>query len=412
MFPPSLATRSWISLLVTALLVIALVPGAFAQPSSDEVRRDLEAVRARLEQIDEQRGQAVDAYNNAQDALDQANAELDAIREQIATLEHAHEDLTGVVEQHVRRLHKMGPGLELSAIVAANDPTEAGTKAATVRRILEGQRTDLEALSANQTEIDAAEARLVDAQQDAAARAAQLEQQHTEIDALFAATEDEAREAEALLADTIEREEEERRLREEEERLRREAEAELRRQQEREAERRAEEERTQRRLAQQREAEERAARQAAEQQPEPTRERPAEQRPETPDAPESSPQPAPSTRSSADVAVQTALAQLGKPYLYGGGGPNSFDCSGLVSYAWRAAGVTLPRSSSAQHAALRSVSRDQLQPGDLVFYHSPVSHVAMYIGDGRVVEAPNSGGVVRIREDGLTRRGVVGFGRP
>lgn len=412
MFRPSLSARSWISLLITTLLVVSLVPAAIAQPSSDEVRRDLEAVRERLEEIDEQRGQAVDDYNNAQEALDQANAQLDTLRTQIATLENEHDGLTEVVEQHVRRLHKMGPGLELSAIVVANNPTEAGTKAATVRRILDGQRTDLEALNANQTEIDAAEARLVDAQQDAAARAEKLEQQHAEIDALFATTEDEAREAEALLVDTIEREEEERRLREEEERLQREADAELQRQQERAAERRAEEEREQR-FAQQQAAEERAAEErAAQQQPAPDQERPAEQQPDTRSAPEPEPQPAPSTRSSADVAVQTALAQLGKPYVYGAGGPNSFDCSGLTSFAWRAAGVTLPRSSSAQHAALQSISRDQLQPGDLVFYHSPVSHVAMYIGDGRVVEAPNSGGVVRIREDGLTRRGVVGFGRP
>jgi peptidoglycan DL-endopeptidase CwlO len=124
------------------------------------------------------------------------------------------------------------------------------------------------------------------------------------------------------------------------------------------------------------------------------------------------PQPAPAARASADVAVQTALAQLGKPYQWGGSGPNSFDCSGLTSYAWRAAGVTLPRTSGAQYAGTRRISRAELQPGDLVFYHSPISHVAMYIGNGQVVEAPNSGNNVRIRSDGLTRRGIVGFGRP
>ncbi len=110
-------------------------------------------------------------------------------------------------------------------------------------------------------------------------------------------------------------------------------------------------------------------------------------------------------------AVEVALAQLGKPYQWGASGPHRFDCSGLTSFAWAAAGVTLPRSSRMQYNATTRISRSELTPGDLVFYHSPISHVAMYIGDGKVVEAPNSGNNVRIRHDGLTRRGVVGFGR-
>ena len=113
----------------------------------------------------------------------------------------------------------------------------------------------------------------------------------------------------------------------------------------------------------------------------------------------------------AEVAVDVALAQLGKPYRWGGSGPHSFDCSGLTSYAWAQAGVTLPRSSGAQYSGTTRISRSELRPGDLVFYHQPISHVAMYIGGGRVVESPNSGNNVRIREDGLTRSGVVGYGR-
>ena len=111
-------------------------------------------------------------------------------------------------------------------------------------------------------------------------------------------------------------------------------------------------------------------------------------------------------------AVDVALGQLGTPYGWGGNGPHRFDCSGLTSFAWRAAGVELPRTSRQQHAGVRRISRSDLIPGDLVFYHSPVSHVAIYMGDGKVVEAPNSGGVVRVRNDGLSRSGVVGFGRP
>ncbi len=113
------------------------------------------------------------------------------------------------------------------------------------------------------------------------------------------------------------------------------------------------------------------------------------------------------------AAVEVAMAQLGKPYQWGAAGPHRFDCSGLVYHAWQQAnGVTLPRSSRHMYSAVTRISRSELIPGDLVFYHSPVSHVAMYIGDGRVVDAPGSGRTVQIRDDGLTRRGVVGFGRP
>ncbi len=98
----------------------------------------------------------------------------------------------------------------------------------------------------------------------------------------------------------------------------------------------------------------------------------------------------------AAVAVRTAYAQLGDPYVYGAGGPNAFDCSGLTSYAWRAAGVSLPHSSSAQYGSGPHVSRSNLQPGDLVFFYSPISHVGIYIGGGKMIDAPHPGLTVRI----------------
>ncbi|HEY4603418.1 MAG TPA: C40 family peptidase [Blastococcus sp.] len=99
---------------------------------------------------------------------------------------------------------------------------------------------------------------------------------------------------------------------------------------------------------------------------------------------------------AAQVAVSTAMAQRGKPYVWAAGGPGSFDCSGLTRYAYAAAGVSLPHSSRMQSQIGRSVSRDQLQPGDLVFFYSPVSHVGIYIGNGQMVHAPTSGDVVKV----------------
>ncbi len=97
----------------------------------------------------------------------------------------------------------------------------------------------------------------------------------------------------------------------------------------------------------------------------------------------------------AGTAVQVAMAQLGDPYVWGAEGPNSFDCSGLMLYAWGKAGVSLSHSSKAQASEGRRVSKSQLMPGDLVFYYSPISHVGMYIGNGRIVHASRPGKPVK-----------------
>jgi cell wall-associated NlpC family hydrolase len=100
--------------------------------------------------------------------------------------------------------------------------------------------------------------------------------------------------------------------------------------------------------------------------------------------------------AAAQAAVNAALSKLGSAYVYGATGPTNFDCSGLTSWAYKQAGLTLPRTSREQSTFGTAVPRDQLQPGDLVFFYSPVSHVGMYIGDGKMVHAPDTGDVVKI----------------
>ena len=92
---------------------------------------------------------------------------------------------------------------------------------------------------------------------------------------------------------------------------------------------------------------------------------------------------------NAGAAVNYALAQVGDAYVYGASGPNAYDCSGLTMMAWAQGGVGLPHSSSAQFNMGTPVSSSQLQPGDLVFYYSPISHVGIYIGNGKIVHAAN-----------------------
>lgn len=98
----------------------------------------------------------------------------------------------------------------------------------------------------------------------------------------------------------------------------------------------------------------------------------------------------------AKAAVAYALAQVGDSYVYGAEGPDAFDCSGLTMMAWAQAGVALTRSSSSQMGDGAPVSQSDLQPGDLLFYYSPVSHVAMYIGGDQIVHASNPSTGVRI----------------
>jgi cell wall-associated NlpC family hydrolase len=99
---------------------------------------------------------------------------------------------------------------------------------------------------------------------------------------------------------------------------------------------------------------------------------------------------------AAQIAVDTALAQRGKAYVWAAAGPDTFDCSGLMQYAYAAAGISLPHSSLMQSQMGTPVTRSGLQPGDLVFYYSPVSHVGMYIGNGQIVNAPTAGDVVKV----------------
>ncbi|MFF4423919.1 NlpC/P60 family protein [Streptomyces sp. NPDC001549] len=106
--------------------------------------------------------------------------------------------------------------------------------------------------------------------------------------------------------------------------------------------------------------------------------------------------PPPADGSRAARAVAFAYGAIGKPYVWGATGPGSFDCSGLTQAAWLSAGVSLPRTTYTQINAGRRVSRDQLAPGDLVFFYSGVTHVGLYVGNGQMVHAPRPGSTVRL----------------
>jgi cell wall-associated NlpC family hydrolase len=114
----------------------------------------------------------------------------------------------------------------------------------------------------------------------------------------------------------------------------------------------------------------------------------------------------------AATALAAAESQIGVPYVWGGESPgHGFDCSGLIQWAWRQAGVDLPRTAAAQYDAIAHVPLSDLQPGDLLFWgYGGISHVGMYVGGGDIINAPETGELVRIQP--IWNNGLVGAGRP
>lgn len=119
--------------------------------------------------------------------------------------------------------------------------------------------------------------------------------------------------------------------------------------------------------------------------------------------------PAP-TRAARSEVVSVARRYLGAPYRWAASGPNAFDCSGFTMFVFRQVGVSLPHSSRAQIGSGQRVSRGDLQPGDLVFFGSPIHHVGLYVGGGRMIHAPHTGAVVSYAS--INRSDYAGACRP
>ena len=135
----------------------------------------------------------------------------------------------------------------------------------------------------------------------------------------------------------------------------------------------------------------------------------------TPTTPVAAPKPAspqpPPVSGAAGVAVAAAYSQIGVPYVAFRASPNEgFDCSGLTMWAWAQAGVSIPHQSGQQYASNPKVPKDQAQPGDLVVFYSPISHIGMYVGNGMMIDSPHTGAFVRLRV--VNWDAVVGVARP
>lgn len=428
--------------LVLALVAMLVVPSAHADPDTSrlqQLEQQLEDLRAatdareerlaavddrvaglraermraadRLARIEAELSEVVEQYNEARVGLDTVQLERAETREELGELQADAAVLADNVAGHARRLYRMGRSIEF-ATVLSGDVTDAGFRSTSLRFVLNAERADLEQLTAVRDRLRGLETRLAEQERAAAAASARVEAELLDVEA----THDRHDAELTALTAVVERGERQRdaeRVAVDDQREAIDAQvAAVEQERDRIARLRAEQAAREAAVA-----EEAAAAAAAAAVPDASRSAASPAAPSggttspAPEqAPEPAPPPAPSARQSARVAVDTALAQVGKPYVWGGNGPNGFDCSGLTSFAWRAAGVTIPRTSRAQNAGLRSVTRAQLQPGDLVFYNAPISHVAMYVGNDTIVEASRRG--VPVRTARLSNRTPVSYARP
>lgn len=339
--------------LLAALLVI---PSFVASTSSMAApsRSELAAARAKLDTYMEQESAIAEQ-------LDQSSNRLESIREDIAVtslevdrLQKRIGSKVDAADSLAAELYKGGSSVTIEAVLAAKDLDDIETRLEYLRSSQDAQTEVFERLAVSKQELDQKLAQLEKDRADAAAEEQHFADLKSQIETHIASQRSEVQHLEAEIAAW---------------------------------------ERQQARAA--------AAAAAS-----------------APAAGSSSVQAAPAapvsvnvdSNSAAGVAVNTAVAQVGKPYQWGAAGPSSFDCSGLTMYAWAHAGVSLPHSSAAQYSATTRVSTSALEPGDLLFYYSPIHHVAMYIGGGRMVEAPYTGATVRVVP--MRTSDLVGAGRP
>src|SRR5918999_555412 len=320
---------------VLAILVLAVAPVSSAKPTREEI----EDARARIDQMHQELGLLVEEYDQTQVALQQAEAHLAELRAAMRQARRAMHRANVRLADSAREAYK-SQGSSLGLILSSDSFS-----------VLSDRLYYLDAAARDQSDL----ATRADVAGEQARRAAQeLEAVVTEQRTLL----DRLNQQQAQIEQGIDQQES----------LVDSLEEELRQH-----------------LIEQRQAERAAAEQA---------QAPAPSTPSAPDTP-SAPNPPPVSGSGASAAIAAAESVLGVPYVYGGASPQTgFDCSGLTMWAWAHAGVSLPHSSQMQYASLPHVSRSQLQPGDLVFFYNPISHVALYVGGGMMISAPHTGAVV------------------
>lgn len=363
-----LKVRSLFVGLIAALtcLAMAVTPASADPDAVREAQAALDRIHQEASALDQEIIEASVRAEESQDKLEQLNQDLSAQREKVAEMS----DALGTIA--VMQFQSSGFNLTAQLLTSDTD-TSFLSSLATIQNETDRGNADVQAFQVEQ-------ARLADLQSEAEATDRSIRADLKAKEDLAVEYEDKIAEAEAVV-DRLEAEERERLRQLELERERQQAEAD--------------------RIARERAAQQAAISPTQETQTGATTTSETSQATasgsESTESSDSSSGTSPAGDSSrAQTAVNAAMSKVGSRYSWGSSGPNAFDCSGLTSWAYRQVGITLPRSSRQQASMGTSVSKSDLRPGDLVFYYSPISHVAIYIGNGQIVDAANSRTGVRV----------------
>ncbi len=335
------------AIVLVCALAVSAVPGqAYADPGPPRSEQRLQEVRGEIDALYRKAGAATDAYNLAEERAEKQSSEVAELTEEITEGKKRIEELKKRVGAEASARYRSG-GLPPEAHLMLSDDPQHFLDGAS--RILQGQQAAkalIAELSRTQDDLEAYT-------QDATSRLKKLESHREKKEAAKKEIKKQIAAAEKLEA-TLEKEERERLLRMEQEAQREAQTAWL----------------------------------------------------------DSGALRATGDRATRDgeTAVAYAMAQIGKPYVWGAEGPGSFDCSGLTSQAWRAGGRVIPRTSQEQWRQLPRVDVKDMRPGDLIVYFDDASHIGMYLGDGSMVHAPRPGRDVTVA--GAGSMPILGVVRP
>ncbi|UNR58630.1 C40 family peptidase [Streptomyces sp. A10(2020)] len=368
---PRNRTAGALGLTTAALTSVALLSQtAQAAPQRPAAKPSLEEVQKKVDRLYREAGTATQKYNAAQERTKNQRAKVDKLLDGVAKRADKLNAARGELGAFAAAQYRSGGLSETATLLLADDPQSWFDQNQLMNRLTQRQKAVIDDYQTQQAEAGRERAKAARQLESLTESQRALKDSKREVQGKLT-------EARTLLSELTA---------EEKERL-----AEIERKKQAEAERKAKE------RAEKEEEEERKAREAAEE----------KEREESGSGSGSgsgtgtgsgggSTAPDSSYAAKAEKVIAFARAQMGKPYVWGAAGPDSFDCSGLTQAAWKTAGVSLPRTTWDQVGVGQKVSVDHAQPGDLVFFYDDISHVGIYIGGGEMIHAPKPGADVRV----------------
>ncbi|WP_405184894.1 NlpC/P60 family protein [Streptomyces albidoflavus] len=367
---PRNRTAGALGLTTAALTSVALLSQtAQAAPQRPAAKPSLEEVQKKVDRLYREAGTATQKYNAAQERTKSQRAKVDKLLDGVAKRADKLNAARGELGAFAAAQYRSGGVSETATLLLADDPQSWFDQNQLMNRLTQRQKAVIDDYQTQQAEAGRERAKAARQLESLTESQRALKDSKREVQGKLT-------EARTLLSELTA---------EEKERL-----AEIERKKQAEAERKAKE------RAEKEEAE-RKAREAAEE----------KEREESGSGSGSgsgtgtgsgggSTAPDSSYAAKAEKVIAFARAQMGKPYVWGAAGPDSFDCSGLTQAAWKTAGISLPRTTWDQVGVGQKVSVDHAQPGDLVFFYDDISHVGIYIGGGEMIHAPKPGADVRV----------------